>query len=213
VSVQTHLKNEQILDCYVATRAGEPPDPRTAEHLSDCMACAASYEGLAGFMETLRDTADEEVDLAFPAERLVAQQHAIARRIEHVHRSARVISFPHHETTARPTLGTRFTPRWTAAAAAACLFAGVALGAFIGPDLHRNASRTAPTAASSRTVAVPRPAAPQPVRGSRAAPHVVPDDDEFLSELEFALARPHTRELQAFDALTPHVRDIEFLER
>jgi hypothetical protein len=30
----------------------------------------------------------------------------------------------------------------------------------------------------------------------------------FLQELEFALARPHTRELQPFDALTPHVREI-----
>ena len=34
------------------------------------------------------------------------------------------------------------------------------------------------------------------------------DDDVFLPELEFALARPHTRELQPFDALTPHVREI-----
>ncbi len=34
------------------------------------------------------------------------------------------------------------------------------------------------------------------------------DDDVFLQELEFALARPHTRELQPFDALTPHVREI-----
>jgi hypothetical protein len=35
------------------------------------------------------------------------------------------------------------------------------------------------------------------------------DDDEFLGELEVALARPHTRELLAYDALTPHVRDID----
>ena len=34
------------------------------------------------------------------------------------------------------------------------------------------------------------------------------DDDEFLMELELALARPHTRELQPFDAMTPHVQDI-----
>ena len=30
----------------------------------------------------------------------------------------------------------------------------------------------------------------------------------FLSDLEIALERPHTRELLAFDALTPHVREI-----
>ena len=33
-------------------------------------------------------------------------------------------------------------------------------------------------------------------------------DEAFLSDLEIALERPHTRELQAFDALTPHVREI-----
>jgi hypothetical protein len=34
------------------------------------------------------------------------------------------------------------------------------------------------------------------------------DDEAFLLELEFALARPHTHELQPFDALTPHVREV-----
>jgi hypothetical protein len=34
------------------------------------------------------------------------------------------------------------------------------------------------------------------------------DDDTFLTELEFALQRPHTRELQPFDVLTPHAREI-----
>jgi hypothetical protein len=41
-----------------------------------------------------------------------------------------------------------------------------------------------------------------------AARGVNADDAEFLSDLELALERPHTRELQAFDALTPHVREI-----
>jgi len=36
----------------------------------------------------------------------------------------------------------------------------------------------------------------------------IASDDAFLSDLEIALERPHTRELQAFDALTPHVREI-----
>jgi hypothetical protein len=34
------------------------------------------------------------------------------------------------------------------------------------------------------------------------------DDDAFLMQLEFALERPHTQELQPFDALTPHVRPV-----
>jgi len=35
--------------------------------------------------------------------------------------------------------------------------------------------------------------------------------DAFLTELEFALQRPHTRELQPFDVLTPHAREIRRL--
>ncbi len=34
------------------------------------------------------------------------------------------------------------------------------------------------------------------------------DDVKFMMELELALGRMHPRELQPFDALTPHVREI-----
>ena len=34
------------------------------------------------------------------------------------------------------------------------------------------------------------------------------DADAFLSDLEIALDRPRTLELQAFEELTPHVREI-----
>ncbi|MEQ1730284.1 MAG: hypothetical protein ABL982_18105, partial [Vicinamibacterales bacterium] len=99
-------------------------------------------------------------------------------------------------------------PRWLAAAAAACLCVGAGLGAYVGP-------RRAP----AKPAAVPAPVGPrQPA--VLASPAVLvgtgqadADDDAFLMELELALAAPHTRELQAFDALTPHVRDIEFRER
>jgi len=33
-------------------------------------------------------------------------------------------------------------------------------------------------------------------------------DDDFLWDLEIALDRPRTRELRAFEELTPHVREI-----
>ncbi len=33
-------------------------------------------------------------------------------------------------------------------------------------------------------------------------------DEAFLSDLELALDRPRTPELRAYDALTPHVREI-----
>lgn len=201
-----HLKDDQLLDCYVSARGGEMPDPRVAEHLSDCTHCACSYDEIVTLMEGLRDVADAETDALFPAERLAHQQEEILRRIEHVHRSARVISFPGREPALRPHAGSRLTPRWTAAAAAACLFLGVALGAFIGPDFHRASAPERQTAPPPMTVATPAPA-PR-VGVADAQPPV--DNDAFIGELEFALARPHTRELQAFDALTPHVRDIDF---
>jgi hypothetical protein len=48
--------------------------------------------------------------------------------------------------------------------------------------------------------------APIATRGS--APADVAADDAFLSDLELALERPRTRELVAFDAFTPHVREV-----
>jgi hypothetical protein len=48
----------------------------------------------------------------------------------------------------------------------------------------------------------------RPVATQGREPVDVAADDAFLSELELALERPHTRELLAFDALTPHVREI-----
>jgi hypothetical protein len=47
-----------------------------------------------------------------------------------------------------------------------------------------------------------------PVGTRGSSPAEIAADSAFLSDLELALERPHTRELQAFDALTPHVREI-----
>ena len=41
-----------------------------------------------------------------------------------------------------------------------------------------------------------------------SVPEPVTDTEQFLSELELALERPHTPELVALDAMTPHVREI-----
>jgi hypothetical protein len=54
--------------------------------------------------------------------------------------------------------------------------------------------------------------APGPRSGGTAAVESVsqdtPADEAFFSELELALERPHTRELLAFEALTPHIREV-----
>ena len=59
----------------------------------------------------------------------------------------------------------------------------------------------------------PTKPADEQVRAKTAAEKAVDTDDKFMSDLESVLDRPHTSELVAFDALTPHVRDIRDFAR
>ena len=196
-----HLQEQRLYDCYYAARTGEAIDPRAAEHLADCAACGARYAELLRFLDALRAEGDAESDDLFTAERLQAQQQQIARRIEHVGHPARVISFPAQlvrrgiSSTTAPT-----APRWIAAAAAAGLFVGVALGASYEWDWHNQDARTVLGGEANARLS------PIATRGSGL--NDVAADDAFLSELELALDRPRTRELIAYDALTPHVRSV-----
>jgi hypothetical protein len=195
-SLSRHVQDDRLLDAYLVARQGEPIDPPVAEHLADCGACGARYEELAQVMDVLRTEGLAEADAVFTAERLREQHQQIVRRIEHVGRAARIISFPGHfvrrtmTTSASPA-----APRWVAVAAAAGLFIGVALGATYGWG-----------ARGAR--ALPGDMRLRPVATQGSEPVDVAADDAFLSELELALERPHTRELLAFDALTPHVREV-----
>jgi hypothetical protein len=132
------------------------------------------------------------------------QQQQIAKRVAHIGRPARVISFPGqfvHRTLTATT--SRTAPRWIAAAAAAGLFIGVALGAsYEWNGFVRSARQSLGRADTSR----PSRLTPVATRGNHPAD--VAADDAFLSDLEVALERPHTRELLAFDAFTPHVREV-----
>ncbi len=201
-----HLREHQLLDCYLAVRESVPLNPLLAEHLTDCAPCAARYADLTRFMDAVRADGDAEIDSLFPAERLRAQQREIARKIEHVARPARVISFPGQavpRTLAHSA--SRIAPRWAVAAAAAGLFVGIAVGASYEWDSRGTIARYATT----REPAEPRAA--RAAAGASARPSLVSDhadDDAFLSELELALDRPRTRELMAFDAFTPHVREV-----
>ena len=193
---QAHLPEERLFDCYLAQRNGESIDPPCADHLADCAACAARYADLAGFMDGLREEGAAEADAVFTPERLRDQQLQIVKRLEHVGRQARVISFPGklvRRTMTAP--GSHGAPRWVAAAAAAGLFVGVAVGAGYRFGAHPRGIET--------TLARTAP----PVTHSLNQVQLSADD-LFLSDLEVALERPHTRELIAFDALTPHVREV-----
>jgi hypothetical protein len=210
VSVQSgHLKDELLFECYLAARSGDTPDPRTAEHLTDCGECEARYDEMVAFMDATRETADADTDEVFTTERLRLQHEQIVRRLEHVQRPARVITFPSREVAAASRSGVHLTPRWLAGAAAAGLFIGVGVGGYLVPDrVHREQplQAAAPVVAPMSVQQRPVSTGAVLVGGTQGD---APDDDQFLLELELALARPHTRELQPFDAMTPHVRDID----
>jgi hypothetical protein len=204
VKHHTHLLEERLFDCYLAETAGEPLDPRLADHLADCGPCAARYADLAAFMDDLRAQGAHDAEQIFTPDRLRHQHQQIMRRIAHAAQPARVISFPERivrRTMNRSFGGSRTAPRWIAAAAAAGLFIGVAVGASFQ------------FAARERSTATQTLARQTPSRSVSAGPRVtaaqIAADDAFLSDLEVALERPHTRELLAFDALTPHVREVQ----
>jgi hypothetical protein len=199
-----HLQEDGLFDCYLAERSGEAIAPPVVEHLADCESCGARYAEMARLMDALRADGETATDAIFTPERLRAQHQQIARRIEHVGRSARVISFPGrlvHRTLTGST--SRTAPRWAAAAAAAGLFVGVGLGAGgYQWGAHARAARQTVTGITGRASRL------TPVAVHLSGPPDTAADDAFLSELEIALERPHTHELRAFDAFTPHVREI-----
>lgn len=194
-----HVVEERLFDCYLAARNGEALSPPIAEHLADCEPCAARYADLAAFMDRLRAEGTAEADAIFTPDRLSLQHQQIARRLQQVGRAARVISFPGRFVRRTMSVSSSHAaPRWVAAAAAAGLFVGVAVGASyqFGQRRPMQPSLGAPSASALVT--------PAAMRGDSEAAA----DAAFLSELELALDRPRTRELLAFDALTPHAREM-----
>jgi hypothetical protein len=92
---------------------------------------------------------------------------------------------------------------WLGVAAAAGLVIGVGLGTAY---YSQAPGREQQTVASQSIAAVELPA---PVAGPELVPDLVSSiNEQFLSELELALERPHTSELVALDELTPHVREV-----
>ena len=211
-----HLQDDTLFECYYAARRGEAVDPPSAEHLADCNACASRYAELGTFLNGLTEEADADVAALFPPEKLRMQQQEITRRLQLIGRAARVITFPgrsaaHVEGPAQPRFASRFAIRWVAAAAAAGLFVGVAASTIFNFSPRASVAREA---RRGGVTAVARQAGSVPSRLSPGVEKAVVDmDDMFMSDLESVLDRPHTSELTAFDALTPHVREVRDLVR
>jgi hypothetical protein len=200
-----HLSDDRLYEYYLADRTGDSLEPPVADHLADCASCAARYAEFTRWFDAVRAEGDAEIDAIFTPDCLHEQQEHILRRIAHLNQRARVISFP-GQTGHRITNPNGLTLRWLAAAAATGLFVGVAVGGmFLEPRLTRPAPAAMQAVSPGPSSGItPRPAVLVTTQASDT-----PDDDTFLSELEFALERPRTRELQPFDALTPLVQDVD----
>jgi hypothetical protein len=206
-----HLHDDALVEYYFADRRGEPLDPPSAEHLADCDACCARYSEFVTLLDQARGDAEAEADAVFTPDRLHQQQEQIARRLEQAIRPARVLSFPGQSVQVHAGIG-RVGPWWLAAAAAAGLFVGVVVG---GTLLQPGSGRTAEAmrVGGTQQQAATRLGAAPAVRVNAPATLDSIDDDAFLMQLELELERPHTQELQPFDALTPHVREIDVSAR
>jgi hypothetical protein len=212
-----HLTEERLFDCYLADRSGEGVDPPAAEHLADCRECHGHYAELTRFMDEMWIAADTETSAIFTPDRLHVQQQEIARRLELLGHSGRVLTFrstaDNPESVARLEKGprhlapavSRATAGWIAAAAAAGLFIGVSAGM-----LYDGRSYGATPAG---TVMSQPPVSPQPVQADTPAAEQDDDDSTFFLELEAALDRPRTPELMALDAMTPRAREISYRVR
>jgi hypothetical protein len=207
-----HLSDDRLVDYYFAAAAGEPLDPPIADHLGECVECRARAVELTAFLDGARADADAESDEIFGRETLRHQHEQILRHLEHVNRPARVLSFPQRVTRGISRKARRIAPRWLAVGAAASFFVGVALGGLLlQPGLHGSVPglRVATHSAYSRTSPAPRLGVSSAARAIAPLPITdAVDDDAFLQELELALERTPTRELQLLDALTPHVREV-----
>ena len=198
-----HLIEERLFECYLTQRAGERLDPPSAEHLADCEPCAARYADLAAFMDGLQTEGTAEADAVFTPDRLKLQHQRIVERLLHVAHPARIIRFPGRRSVdfvrrSMTTSTSHGSSRWIAAAAAAGLFIGVAVGATYNYGAHSRPPQAF----------LPQAVAPLQIPAVLADNKQSAADDAFLSDLEVALERPHTRELVAFDAFTPHAREV-----
>ena len=169
-------------------------------HLDGCATCRARFEEFDRWVLGIGEELRAEADVAFPIERLAAQQAQITRRLEAMEHPARVLAFP---KAARAVIhGHSHVRRWVTVAAAAGLLAGVGLGQVL--DIHRSVEHTmrVPTPGSQLTATTDGRAT------AAIRPPAVPSEDDFLSDAD-AFSRPRVSSaLLPLEDMTPHARDL-----
>jgi hypothetical protein len=200
-AAKRHLDDNALVRRYLAERGLEvleAADEPLLRHLAHCSSCHARYGALGAALDESRDLAVERVDAAFTADRLTHQRERIMRRIE-AQAGARILAFPATAPTVRAPIHARPMLRWVAAAAIAGVMVGVTAGRYLNvfdfAAAHRSAARTAVAMAPGGPRSVP-------VIGAIGGNQPQANDDEFLSEVDGAIAEPRTPELAAIYALT-----------
>jgi hypothetical protein len=205
---QRHLGDDAIAALWsarVAGATGEITDSAPASdeaHLLSCAQCQSRYEAFDGWLAGARAEAIDEANEIFSSERLAAQQAQILRRLESLERPGRVLAFPRFRQSA-PVVR-RGPQRWIAAAAVAGLIVGLGAGELLDfrRSLHRGAT-------ASRLGGPAVPALGQSARGTLQSAGLNLDEAVLFDDSDAASTSPSVEALQALDALTPRVRDLD----
>lgn len=188
-----HLSDDRLVELYFT----ETPSAHEQQHLGVCHTCDTRRSSIAHLLDETAQASTEDVEAAFPAERLARQQVEILARAEEVAGPARVIAFPATTSSASSMISrTRPTSRLVAAAAVAGLVIGVVAGRAgrdLGPGIRPVRQQMVQVRQDStptiRSVSTPL------------------SDDEFLVELESAI-EGRAGALQALDDLTPRAGEF-----
>ena len=189
-----HLDDAALAELWTAAADGSR-DVITDPHLERCAECRVRFSAFGAWMNDIREGAITEAELAFPADRLAAQQAQILNRLEASERPARVIVFPKfpgtHMSHRSPMT------RWVGTGVAAGLIIGIGLGNLM--DLRHLGDRSDVRPASVQTT-------DHNGRGVLPANASVSEETLF-QELE-AAATPQYDALRSFDTFTPRAADF-----
>jgi hypothetical protein len=187
--MKTHLTDDRLAElCFTET-----PSAHEQQHLGSCPDCERRRAAIVHLLDETALASAEDVEVAFPAERLALQQAQILERAESAVGPARVIAFPAAPAPVPGVISrTSTSTRWVAAAAVAGLLVGVVAGR-VGRDY-----RPAVGSAGAATVAAMQ-AGGKDIRAVSSSM----SDEQFLQELESAIENRGGGALHALDVLTP----------